>query len=343
MSIPCSNKTPDTKTQFDTGIKMIISAHETQITFLNNELYRLHSELESLHLKYTKIEESYTSLLKEKTKIESKLTKASSTNKNLLKQINSLTKAHKELKYESTNLHNKTNQPILFTGVDTNKEYPKTIQVNYLTHREGNSSNHNNQIPFPNSKKEHCRSFSVNNSNNKNESNTTRTASTRNTLMQQYNSKNSLSGNVKHSNKLVKYVHNGYSTIGYYKEGTPGNASKKKAHSMSKTLMNDNDNDDNCKRVNDIKSVMNVNKSYTGGLMVSGRGFGEDEENNNNSKFFQKCRKYLSQNEYTKLHNIILLYNANEINKEDMYMNVNKLLLGGNYEELIKEFQKMFT
>ena len=342
MSIPCSNETPDTKTQFDTGIKMIISAHETQITFLNNELFRLHSEYESLHLKYTKIEDLYTSLLKEKSKIESKLTKVSSTNKNLLKQINSLSKENKELKYESVNPLKKT-QSILFTGGDNNnnKEYPKTIQVNYLTHRDNN--NNNNQIPFPNNKKGHCRSYSVNNSNNKNESNTARTISTRNSLMQNYTGKNSLSGVIKHSNKLVKYAHNGYSTIGYYKQGTPSNANKKKVHSMSKTLIDD----DNCKHVHDnnTKGVMKVNKSYTGGLMISGkneRGFGEEEEEDN-SKFFQKCRQYLSQNEYTELHNIILLYNANEISKEDMYMNVNELLLGGNYEELIEEFQKMFT
>ena len=337
MSIPCANETPDTKTQFDTGIKMIISAHETQISFLNNELFRLHSELESLHLKYTKIEDSYTSLLKEKSKIESKLSKVSSTNKNLLKQINTLTKENKELKLESANPLKK-NQPILFTGADNNKEYPKTIQVSsYLTHRESNNNNNNAQIPFPSNKKGHCRSYSVNNSNNKNESNTTRTASTRNTLIEHYTGKNSLSGVVKHSNKLAKYGYSGYSTIGYYKQGTPSNANKKKTHSMSKTLIEDG----NCKHVNDTNGVMKVNKSYTGGLMPSGRkerGFGDD-----NSKFFEKCRKYLSQNEYTELHNIILLYNANEISKEDMYMNVNELLLGGNYEELIEEFQKMFT
>ena len=41
-----------------------------------------------------------------------------------------------------------------------------------------------------------------------------------------------------------------------------------------------------------------------------------------NNDFFQKCRNYMSQNEYSDMIDIVHLFNAKQISKQEAYDNI---------------------
>lgn len=317
----------DPKTQFDCGIKMIISAHETQITFFNNEIFRLNSEIESHLSKITKIEEMYTALLQEKNNIETKYSKLRSHNKHLQKQIDVLTKENADLK-EETN-RNIKKHPILFSNREfanskllEHQKISSSIRQSHLNNKDHLQMNYSQ-----NEKGKHSHSYSLNNTNTKNDTNSNRSISSRNMFMEYYTG--SIGNACKNTTRLMKHGYSGNSTIHEVKNN-------KKSHSLCKTHITSPINNNN--KTED--KIIKRNRSYTGNVLLSGCGRGLEGEG---SKFFQKCRERLSHSEYTDLHNIIHLFNVNELSKEDMLINVNNLLMNGNYEELIEEFKKMFT
>ena len=63
----------------------------------------------------------------------------------------------------------------------------------------------------------------------------------------------------------------------------------------------------------------------------------------NNNDFFQKCRNYMSQNEYSDMIDIVHLFNSKQISKQEAYDNIMDILLNGNYEMLIKKFNELFS
>ena len=68
--------------------------------------------------------------------------------------------------------------------------------------------------------------------------------------------------------------------------------------------------------------------------------------NNNNqikNTFFQKCRSKMNPSHYTDLMNIVHLFNSKEITKKEMYDNIIETLKNGKYENLIDDFNNLFT
>ena len=88
----------DPDTQFNNGIKMIVSAYETQTSFLSNEITRLNKELSLRDSKIKKMDELCSSLLKEKSEYEAKVNSLSTINRSLSLQIETLRAENNSLK-----------------------------------------------------------------------------------------------------------------------------------------------------------------------------------------------------------------------------------------------------
>lgn len=97
-SVQLTTESSEPEIQFNNGIRMIVSAYETQTSILSNEIGMLNAELEKKNSKITEMEELCSSLLKEKSEYESKLSSLSSTNAKLTHQLDILIRENKELK-----------------------------------------------------------------------------------------------------------------------------------------------------------------------------------------------------------------------------------------------------
>lgn len=97
-SVQLTTENGEPETQFNNGIKMIVSAYETQTNLLSNEISMLNAELEKKNAKISEMEELCSSLLKEKSEYESKISSLSSTNAQLTQQLDILISENKELK-----------------------------------------------------------------------------------------------------------------------------------------------------------------------------------------------------------------------------------------------------
>ena len=97
-TIQLTTESSEPELQFNNGIKMIVSAYETQTSLLSNEISMLTAELEKKNSKITEMEELCSSLLKEKSEYESKISSLSSTNAQLTHELELLIKENKELK-----------------------------------------------------------------------------------------------------------------------------------------------------------------------------------------------------------------------------------------------------
>ncbi len=69
--------------------------------------------------------------------------------------------------------------------------------------------------------------------------------------------------------------------------------------------------------------------------------------NNYNNKdkndFFQNCRSNMNPSQYKELINIVHNFNSNQISKKDMYNLIIEKLQNYNYDNLIEEFNKLFS
>ena len=63
---------------------------------------------------------------------------------------------------------------------------------------------------------------------------------------------------------------------------------------------------------------------------------------NSSSDFFKKCRCIMQSEEYNKMIEVVRMFNAKKISKEETYRNISDILSKGKYDELIKEFDKLF-
>ena len=61
-----------------------------------------------------------------------------------------------------------------------------------------------------------------------------------------------------------------------------------------------------------------------------------------NSDFFKRCRSIMGPEEYNEIMDIVRLFNAKLISKEETYERINMILTEGNYDELMNEFNKLF-
>ena len=97
-SVQLTTESSEPEIQFNNGIRMIVSAYETQTSILSNEIEMLNVELEKRTSKISEMEELCSSLLKEKSEYESKLSSLSSTNAQLTHQLDILIRENKDLK-----------------------------------------------------------------------------------------------------------------------------------------------------------------------------------------------------------------------------------------------------
>ena len=97
-SVQLTTESSEPEIQFNNGIRMIVSAYETQTSILSNEIEMLNVELEKKTSKISEMEELCSSLLKEKSEYESKLSSLSSTNAQLTHQLDILIRENKDLK-----------------------------------------------------------------------------------------------------------------------------------------------------------------------------------------------------------------------------------------------------
>ena len=97
-TVQLTSESSEPESQFNNGIKMIVSAYETQTSLLSNEISMLNSELEKKNAKIAEMEELCASLLKEKSEYESKMSSLSTANAKLTHQIELLLSENKDLK-----------------------------------------------------------------------------------------------------------------------------------------------------------------------------------------------------------------------------------------------------
>ena len=271
------------ESQFNIGIKMIVSAYETQTTLLSNEITRLTEELEKRNEKIKKMDELCASLLKSKSEYEVKISSLTQLNKSLQFQIDTLNT-------ENSNL----------------KQVKETIRATID------------------------------------------------------NDKVSFDQKIPQDNK-VRYLNSGGSIYQDYRNNNKNSRQKMyKCSPSSSSLMmkNERNNFLNCSSKQSLTYSSNIKKpsfsassSFYGGLLVNNSNYSTNPNKknkrplsqNNRSDFFKKCRNVMGQSEYTDVMEIVKLFNNKQISKEETYEQINELLHKGNYDELINEFNKLFT
>ena len=135
----------DTEMQFNKGIKMIISAYETQTEFMNNEIPKLNEKIKEKDIYCNKLEELCEKLLHDNNTIKVKLTESQNYIIKLKEQISELLKENNEHMNITTNIHytiedNKHNQNntnykqneseyTLYNKLNNEKEFMNTINT----------------------------------------------------------------------------------------------------------------------------------------------------------------------------------------------------------------------
>lgn len=163
-----------------------------------------------------------------------------------------------------------------------------------------------------------------------------------------------------HQDNKTKYVNGGGSIYQDYRNNNKNSRQKMyKCPPSSSTLMmkNDRNNFLNCSvkqsltySSNTKKPSFSASSSFYGGLLVNNSNSTNPNKKNqrplsqsNRPDFFKKCRNVMGPSEYTDVMEIVKLFNNKQISKEETYEQINELLHKGNYEDLINEFNKLFT
>ncbi len=288
-----TSQSNDSENQFNTGIKMIINAFESNCHFLSSEIIRLNNELEEKNKKISELEELCSTLLNQKNSFENKITNLKNKNEKLVNQLDKVNKENYELK--------RIKQTIINT-IESNKIKTIDNRNNHSILNGGNTIDNSNFL-------------SNENFNNK---------STLNIYKNLKSSKCAFGNllNLKKKNENQNYL-------------TEKNKSYSVERIQSKT------------RTNSISEIDSISK-----ILIKQ----ENEQNNNNNNinntnnnnqikngFFKKCRSKMNPSHYSDLMNIVHLFNSKEITKKEMYDNIIETLKNGKYENLIDDFNNLFT
>lgn len=269
-TVQLTSESSEPESQFNNGIKMIVSAYETQTSLLSNEISMLNAELEKKNAKIAEMEELCASLLKEKSEYESKISSLSSTNAKLNHQIELLISENKDLK-------NVKEQIISTIEKNNSKTLERELsQPNILLYKSKSKINIRNGSDF-----------------------------------------DDMINTTAKKTKLVKQTKN-----------TLGNSLKKNWYTNSTSML-------------PIKSSNKVSQSARS-------SFSETYSLNSNygyssSDFFKKCRCVMRSEEYNKMIEIVRMFNAKQISKEETYQNISNILSKGKYNELINDFDRLFS
>ena len=312
MSLESSTDFTDPETQFEKGIKLIVTAYETQTDFLNNEISRLTAQIQEKELQNSKLQELCTSLLNDKNLYETKLSETTTYTAKLKEKIDELTKENTDLKKIKAQIRatiDNTNT-VQSTSNIPNYEYTDTLLYN-----TNNDSN----------KQTHPKSTNVSMGNifldlkgtsmlDKKESNNT-----------------GQKINVPPTNVRER---NNHKPITFRRSMVNSSS-----HVCKRNLTERREQNSYCQSEGRIHRSLNQFDKCSG-----------DKDNNNvcdsnkdNVDFFNKCRKVLDKKVYGSIIEIVHLFNHKSIGKDEMYQRIQHILNEGNYKELINDFNKLFT
>ena len=279
-SVQLTTESSEPEIQFNNGIKMIVSAYETQTSILSNEIEMLNVELEKKTSKISEMEELCSSLLKEKSEYESKLSSLSSTNAQLTHQLDILIRENKDLK--------QVKEKILSTLEKKDVHTPKLER----------------QYSQPQLLLKKSKSIMRNGSDFDdlfNISNPSLTTAKKSKIT--YQSRSALYSSIKNPKNT------------YY---TNHSMLPNKTKIISQSELNS---------FNETSSL-NSNYGYNG---------------NNSNVFFKKCRRTMQSEEYNEMIEIVHMFNSKQMSKEETYKKISDILSNGQYTDLIKDFDLLFS
>ena len=279
-SVQLTTESSEPEIQFNNGIRMIVSAYETQTSILSNEIGMLNAELEKKNSKITEMEELCSSLLKEKSEYESKLSSLSSTNAQLTHQLDILIRENKDLK--------QVKEKILSTLEKKDVHTPKLER----------------QYSQPQLLLKKSKSIMRNGSDFDdlfNISNPSLTTAKKSKITNQ--SRSALYSSIKNPKNT------------YY---TNHSMLPNKTKIISQSELNS---------FNETSSL-NSNYGYNG---------------NNSNVFFKKCRRTMQSEEYNEMIEIVHMFNSKQMSKEETYKKISDILSNGQYTDLIKDFDLLFS
>ena len=279
-SVQLTTESSEPEIQFNNGIRMIVSAYETQTSILSNEIEMLNVELEKKTSKISEMEELCSSLLKEKSEYESKLSSLSSTNAQLTHQLDILIRENKDLK--------QVKEKILSTLEKKDVHTPK-LERQYSQPQlllRGSKSIMRNGSDFDDL-------FNI--------SNPSLTTAKKSKITNQ--SRSALYSSIKNPKNT------------YY---TNHSMLPNKTKIISQSELNS---------FNETSSL-NSNYGYNG---------------NNSNVFFKKCRRTMQSEEYNEMIEIVHMFNSKQMSKEETYKKISDILSNGQYTDLIKDFDLLFS
>ena len=279
-SVQLTTESSEPEIQFNNGIRMIVSAYETQTSILSNEIEMLNVELEKKTSKISEMEELCSSLLKEKSEYESKLSSLSSTNAQLTHQLDILIRENKDLK--------QVKEKILSTLEKKDVHTPKLER----------------QYSQPQLLLKKSKSIMTNGSDFDdlfNISNPSLTTAKKSKITNQ--SRSALYSSIKNPKNT------------YY---TNHSMLPNKTKIISQSELNS---------FNETSSL-NSNYGYNG---------------NNSNVFFKKCRRTMQSEEYNEMIEIVHMFNSKQMSKEETYKKISDILSNGQYTDLIKDFDLLFS
>ena len=279
-SVQLTTESSEPEIQFNNGIRMIVSAYETQTSILSNEIEMLNVELEKKTSKISEMEELCSSLLKEKSEYESKLSSLSSTNAQLTHQLDILIRENKDLK--------QVKEKILSTLEKKDVHTPKLER----------------QYSQPQLLLKKSKSIMRNGSDFDdlfNISNPSLTTAKKSKITNQ--SRSALYSSIKNPKNT------------YY---TNHSMLPNKTKIISQSELNS---------FNETSSL-NSNYGYNG---------------NNSNVFFKKCRRTMQSEEYNEMIEIVHMFNSKQMSKEETYKKISDILSVGQYTDLIKDFDLLFS
>ena len=279
-SVQLTTESSEPEIQFNNGIRMIVSAYETQTSILSNEIEMLNVELEKKTSKISEMEELCSSLLKEKSEYESKLSSLSSTNAQLTHQLDILIRENKDLK--------QVKEKILSTlekkDVHTPKLERQYSQPQLLLKKSKSIMRNGSDFDDP---------FNI--------SNPSLTTAKKSKITNQ--SRSALYSSIKNPKNT------------YY---TNHSMLPNKTRIISQSELNS---------FNETSSL-NSNYGYNG---------------NNSNVFFKKCRRTMQSEEYNEMIEIVHMFNSKQMSKEETYKKISDILSNGQYTDLIKDFDLLFS
>ena len=279
-SVQLTTESSEPEIQFNNGIRMIVSAYETQTSILSTEIEMLNVELEKKTSKISEMEELCSSLLKEKSEYESKLSSLSSTNAQLTHQLDILIRENKDLK--------QVKEKILSTLEKKDVHTPKLER----------------QYSQPQLLLKKSKSIMRNGSDFDdlfNISNPSLTTAKKSKITNQ--SRSALYSSIKNPKNT------------YY---TNHSMLPNKTKIISQSELNS---------FNETSSL-NSNYGYNG---------------NNSNVFFKKCRRTMQSEEYNEMIEIVHMFNSKQMSKEETYKKISDILSNGQYTDLIKDFDLLFS